>query len=309
MKNDMSQYRYLTDSLDNKEDYSSTPSSVMCSQHIEVETSVGLITPQYEVEDHGRQQHKPIYFYPNGQLKKVALQEKVEVNTKYGVFPAELLMFYDDGSLKKLFPLNGKLSGYWSEKNECSLAEDLKVNLPSGDILGKIINISFYLSGEIRSITLWPEEAIDAKCSIGNIKTRTGIGYYENGMVRSLEPAVPEVVETPIGGFKAFDNDPEGICGDVNSLQFHQDGTIAALCTISDTVKVILNQEIITFEPSEKSSLCSDLVKITIPLLVEFFDGKVRFNNSKHHEYDIAQYSFKVEPYTKKNAIPSYECD
>lgn len=309
METVVTKYGSISNCLNVEMHQSNQPASLMFTQYQEINTKVGIVVPQYEVEDYGRQQHRPVYFYETGNIRKLPLQDKKTVRTKHGIFSAELLMFYEDGSLKKLFPLNGKLSGYWNEKNEYAFAGEQKISLPSGDISAKIINLGFYPSGNIRSITLWPEEQIEAQCPVGTIKVRKGIAFYENGSVRSLEPAALEAVKTPIGTIKAFDNDPEGICGDVNSLQFDNQGNISSLCTISNRIIVTSDSQLInTYEPSKKPSLCSDLVKISIPLQMEFLAGKIRFNHNPHHEYEIPKYSFRIESYADKIQAPVYEC-
>jgi hypothetical protein len=288
---------------------SGTPASLLFAGPMEMETPCGTLVPQYQVEDHGRQQHKPVLFHQNGTLRRVPLQDSVEVQTRYGTFPAELLLFHKDGSLKKLFPLNGKLSGYWSEKNEYALAQELVMSLPSGEIRAKIISMGFYPSGAVRSLTFWPEERVSASCAPGTIEIRTGIAFYEDGAIRSLEPAAPTPVDTPVGTLRAFDNDPEGISGDVNSLQFDRAGKLCALRTISDQIVVTTESgETKTYQPSEKPSMCSDLVKMALPLLVEFIDGRVRFNNSRRDDYDVAACSFEVKDHVTETVLPSYEC-
>jgi hypothetical protein len=288
---------------------SETPASLLFTGPMKVETSCGTLVPQYEVEDHGRQQHKPVLFHKNGTLRRVPLQDSVEVQSRYGTFPAELLLFHKDGTLKKLFPLNGKLSGYWGEKNEYALAQELAMSLPTGEIRAKIISMAFYASGAARSITFWPEERVSISCALGTIETRTGVAFYEDGPIRSLEPAAPTPVDTPIGTLRAFDNDPEGISGDVNSLQFDRAGTLCALRTISDQIVVTTESgEQKIYQPSEKPSLCSDLVKMDLPLLVEFIDGRVRFNNSRRDEYDVAACSFEVNDHVTEAVLPTYEC-
>ncbi len=83
---------------------SGTPASLIFTERLEIKTPVGVITPQYAVDDHGRRSLKPVNFYENGTLKKAPLQESADIETKYGKIPAELVMFYDDGTLKKTVP-------------------------------------------------------------------------------------------------------------------------------------------------------------------------------------------------------------
>ena len=294
----------------NLEKYASgNPRSLTFTERIEIETPVGVIVPQYSVDDHGRKILKPVYFYDNGNIKKAPLQDAAYIDTKYGKLSAELVMFYDDEVLKKLFPLNGKLSGYWGEKDEYTLSEDLELQLPSGPIRAKVINIVFYKNGNIKSITLWPQETIEAKTPSGRMNVRIGISFYEDGSVKSAEPAEPCVVQTKIGKISAYDNDPEGIMGDINSLQFDSKGEVTSLSTTDNAITVkTASGEKVMYTPSEKESLCSERVAITVPLQIEFINGKVCFNKNPSDAYDFSECSFEVTPYEKKATDPFYTC-
>lgn len=294
----------------NLEKYASgNPASLFFTERVEIETPVGVIVPQYSVDDHGRRMLKPVYFYDNGNIKKAPLQDAADIETKYGKISAEFVMFYNDELLKKLFPLNGKLSGYWGEKDEYTLSKNLELQLPCGPICAKIINIAFYKNGNIKSITLWPQETVEAKTPIGTMRIRVGIAFYEDGSIKSVEPAQPYSVETKIGKISAYDNDPEGIMGDINSLQFDSQGEVTALSTINNViiVKNAAGGEV-RYAPSQKESLCSEQVAITVPLQIEFVNEKVRFNKSVSDEYNFSKDSFEVIKYEKKAANPCYEC-
>ncbi|BBO90601.1 hypothetical protein [Desulfosarcina ovata] len=288
---------------------SGNPASLIFTERFEIETPVGVVVPQYSVDDHGRKILKPVYFYDNGNLRKAPLQDAAYIETKYGKLSAELVMFYKDGLLKKLFPLNGKLSGYWGEKDEYTLSENLELKLPCGTIRAKVINITFFKNGDIKSITLWPQETIEVKTPAGIMRVRVGISFYEDGSVKSVEPAEPYAVDTKLGKILAYDNDPEGIMGDVNSLTFDSEGNVTSLSTThsSITVKTASGEQVV-YSPSEKESLCSENVAITVPLQIDFPNGKARFNNSASAEYDFSECSFEVIKYEKKAADPRYEC-
>ena len=294
----------------NLEKYASgNPASLIFTERVEIETPVGVIVPQYSVDDHGRRILKPVYFYDNGNIKKAPLQDAACIETKYGEISAEFVIFYNDELLKKLFPLNGKLSGYWGEKDEYTLSKELELQLPCGTIKAKIINIVFYKNGNIKSITLWPQETVEAKTPIGTMRIRVGIAFYEDGSIKSAEPAQPYAVETKIGKISAYDNDPEGIMGDMNSLQFDSKGDVTALSTTNNViiVKTASGGEV-RYAPSEKESLCSEQVAITVPLQIEFINGTVRFNKSISDEYNFSEYAFEVIKYEKKAVNPCYEC-
>ncbi len=294
----------------NLEKYASgNPASLFFTERVEIKTPVGVIVPQYSVDDHGRRMLKPVYFYDNGNIKNAPLQNAADIETKYGKISAEFVMFYNDELLKKIFPLNGKLSGYWGEKDEYTLSRAIELKLPCGTICAKIINIGFYKNGNIKSITFWPKETVEAKTPIGIMRIKVGISFYEDGSVKSVEPARPYTVETKIGNISAYDNDPEGIMGDINSLQFDSQGDVTALSTINNViiVKTAAGGEV-RYAPSQKASLCSEQVEITVPLQIEFINEKVRFNKSVSDEYNFSKDSFEVIKYEKKAANPCYEC-
>lgn len=304
------EYGTITD-YQNLERYDSgNPASLIFTEAFEIKTPVGNIIPQYSVDDHGRRVLKPVNFYDNGKLKKAPLQEAADIETQYGIISAELVMFYDDGALKKLFPLNGKLSGYWGEKDEFALAKDLELTLPCGTIKAKPINLTFYKNGNIKSITLWPQETAEIQTPLGTMPVHVGISFYEDGSVKSVEPAEPYTVETKIGPISAYDNDPEGIMGDINSLQFNNRGDVTALSTTENAV--ILKNAAggqIKYAPSEKESLCSENVSVTIPLQIEFTSEAIRFNHSDAEEYNLSECSAEVIAYGQKAANPFFICN
>ena len=300
-----------TTGYQNLEKYASgNPASLIFTERVEIKTPVGVIVPQYSVDDHGRRVLKPVSFYDNGNIKKAPLQEAANIETKYGKISAELVMFYNNELLKKLFPLNGKLSGYWGEKDEYALAKDLELKLPCGTVKAKIMNIVFYENGNVKSITFWPQETVEAKTPIGTMRIRVGISFYEDGSIKSVEPAEPYTVETKIGKISAYDNDPEGIMGDINSLQFDNQGEITALSTTQNAI--ILRNEAggeVRYTPSKKESLCSENVAVTIPLQIEFTSETVRFNHSASEEYNLSECSIEVIGYGKKSANPFFICN
>jgi len=284
--------------------------SLFVHEEQKLNTSAGSITPQYFTEDMGRRRATPIYFHKTGNIKSLPIQQACTVTTPIGDIFAEYITFYDTGELRKVFPLNGRLSGYWTEKDEFKMADPVMFKTDIGSFTTKPICINFYKCGALRSVTLWPGEVIKVKSRYGVAGVKIGIAFYETGELKSFEPNTPYTIQTPIGELTAFATDPEGINGDVNSLQFHKDGQLKAMLTVNDTVKVTLADGTTkSFSPSLKSSYCSDLVKIPVPLLIEFNNGKARFNNSKSDEFDICHCSFKIEEFSRsRTEAVKYEC-
>lgn len=270
-------------------------------------TPYGDLVPQYEAEDMGRRQLKPFYFYKNGAIKSVPLQTQTLLRTPVGGIPAELVTFYESGSIKRIFPLDGKLSGFWTAKNEFELAEEMSVESPIGSLRAKFIAIQFYESGALKSLTLWPGEFLTLMTPAGQIRVRTGIAFYEDGTIRSLEPAGVVQVETPVGMMTAYDNDPQGVHGDLNSLQFSPEGEVMALKTISEEVTVtdqLGNTH--RFAPTLKDNPCGVERQIVVPMKVRFSKGRIFFDD-RQESFNMEQCGIEVRAYDRKGD-PAYSC-
>jgi hypothetical protein len=261
------------------------PEAVQPYEKVILDTALGPLIPVYSVEDMGRKKLSPVRFDRSGSIKSISLQQATEISTSIGSFNAELVTFYESGALCRLFPLNGKLSGFWSEKNEYELAETLYIPTPAGVIKGKPIYLHFYETGELKSVTFWPKERIVISTPIGELKIRRGISFHQNGALASCEPASPLLVETPIGNMIAFDPDPNGMNGERNSLTFSEEGTLTGLATTEVTVRVsdeAGNERF--YEPVSVPSMCSDTVMIKKPLFIEFRKDLLLF---RHESKDI----------------------
>jgi hypothetical protein len=191
-------------------------------------THAGELIPAY-TETNRRKNKFSVEFYKGGTIKAIALNDVQEIQTPIGEFPAELVTFFETGELSRFFPLDGKIGGMWSEKEEKALAIPLSFNLPFTSFTAIISGIAFYKSGNIRSITLFPGETVRITTKYGEMSTRNGFSLYESGKLESLEPAVPTFIKTPNGPLNAFDPDAVGINADINSLVFDEQGEIIAL--------------------------------------------------------------------------------
>lgn len=280
----------------------------LVSKENTLETPYGKLVPQYEAEDMGRRPVKPFFFYKNGAIKSIALQSQTLMRTPVGGIPAELVTFHESGAIKRIFPLDGHLSGFWTSKNEFELAETVTIESPIGNLSAKFIGVQFYESGALKSVTLWPGEALTIASPLDSMRVRTGIAFYEDGRVRSLEPAGIVKVETCIGIMTAYDNDPQGIHGDLNSLQFSPDGTVEALKTISEEILVTdqLGNELL-FSPALKDNPCGNERKVIVPMKVQFSEGRIILDGNSQSSFNLKQCSVEVRPFDRK-AAPAYSC-
>jgi hypothetical protein len=195
-------------------------------------THAGDLIPFYGTEQLRRKNKASVTFHQNGMIKVVALEEQQEVMTPIGELPAELITFYDTGEVHRVFPLDGKISGFWSEEDERALNIPFTFELDFGAFTALLSSICFFRSGEIKSLTLFPGEQIEISHSqIGAIKVRHGVSLYDTGQLESLEPAEPLQLTTPIGLLTAFDPNAIGVNADSNSLRFDREGRTVSLRT------------------------------------------------------------------------------
>ncbi len=260
----------------------------MACERSSIKTPYGFLIPQYEAEDMGRRQVKPLYCYKSGELKSVPLQEQTNLYTSVGVIPAELVTFYASGAIKRAFPLDGKLSGFWTWENEQQLSVSIEIETPVGLIDARFIGIQFYESGAIKSFTLWPNETVVVQTPVGRVSVRTGMSFYENGAIRSFEPADALTVETSIGYLNAYDTNPLGIHGDINSLQFDEHGQVVALNTIDNEIKVIdASNNRYLYKPFLKDALCGHKKKEVVPLRIKFEANVIIFHENEKHRFSL----------------------
>ncbi|HII91537.1 MAG TPA: hypothetical protein HA262_05055, partial [Methanosarcina sp.] len=196
-----------------------------------IHTKYGDLVPQYGDPGFRKKQLAALSFYKSGKIKSISLEQQTEISTPIGILPAELVTFFEDESINSLFPLNGQISGFWSEEEEGKLAQKLHFSFPFGDFCAKIIGLRFYPDGRVRSLILWPNERIIIDTPAGKMPVRIGFRLFGDGSIKSVEPAEPFLIETKIGSINAYDADALGIDADKNSVCFDEKGRLISLCT------------------------------------------------------------------------------
>ncbi|MBK8474772.1 MAG: hypothetical protein IPL39_00270 [Opitutaceae bacterium] len=260
-----------------------------------LQTPFGEIIPLYQMAELGERQKKDrrsLGFFENGRIKSIALDRATPLQTPLGLIKAEAVSFHENGEINRLFPLNGQIDGYWSERKEAELAEPMDFDLPVGRFRACVISLHFYPSGALKSLTLWPSERITIQTPIGPMRIRKGFSLYEDGTLRSAEPAKVEEVSTPIGVVKAFDAEMIGMSADLNSIQFTPAGRLGSVKTIHTGLRVLVaGREETRIEPFETISRIDDEGKRTVPMQIEFGDGSLKVVAQHTHVLDLAQSS------------------
>ena len=270
--------------------------SCMVNKENCLQTSVGVLIPQYSPATFGERQKKhrsSLDFFENGQIKSAALDKQTLLKTPIGAVKAELVTFYKDGNINRVFPLNGLIDGYWSEANEREIAEVLDFDLPIGQIHAKIIAIHFYPSGALKSLTLWPGQGMSLETPLGPIDCRAGVSLYEDGTLRSLEPSSAVELPTPVGLIKAYDPEIIGMHADQNSVQFSPTGMLTAITTIHTGIHVVgpTGNEI-DIEPYEAESFIDPEQLRTVPMKITFTAESVHIEARRTHEFSLADHQF-----------------
>ena len=252
------------------------PRAVYVAGPVALETSLGRLTPQHTIDDSRRMNLPHLTFFQNGQVRSLPLETRTVVETPVGQLPAELVTFHDNGAVARVFPLNGKLSGYWTEADEAGLAEILRIDTSIGRIASKFVSVAFSPDGELRSLTLWPGEEVTLKTPVGNAPARLGLSFHPGGALRSFEPARPLETPTPVGVIWAYDPDAVGISGDENSLAFDLAGTVSRIATVRSQVVARLPGEAAReLQPAVRESICGDGDREITPLVLEFSETSV----------------------------------
>lgn len=264
-----------------------------------IETRYGTFIPQYSEAGAIYERHKKyrssMTLHDNGHIKSIALERQAMVKTPMGEYPAELVTFYKDGALNRVFPLNGQITGYWSEEDEGKLAMDFPFNFPFGSFTSKIISLRFYPEGQLKSLTLWPGSTIHIDTPIGMMAVRNGFALYKDGRIKSIEPAKPTLLKTKIGRFLIYDHEALGIHADTNSLTFSPTGEVESFITSTNGVEVTLNEgQIIRVGPREAPSYVDVTETMILPIKVVFKDKEVIIHGGMKHIFDLEKATFKV---------------
>lgn len=271
-------------------------------QKNEINLACGALFPQYQDDAERKRLSKSLAFYENGSLEKIILQDITPIATKLGSIPAEMVSFYENGAIRRIFPSFGTISAFWTEEDEKIFSPEISLDFPFGTFHGKVINFMFYKTGELRSVTLWPKDSLMIDTPAGILETRIGFSLYLDGKIRSLEPRAPVQVKTLIGVVPAYDPDAIGIDGDKNSLCFARDGSVESLLTSGASVTVMRNQQRVgKYEPSSRKSDYFGGTFALEPMKISFNGNCVHFGkrkNEKTTEYSTEECEFLIEPFS-----------
>lgn len=273
-----------------------------------IHTKYGDLVPQYGNPGFRKKQLAALSFYKSGKIKNISLEQQTKISTPMGIFPAELVTFFEDESINSLLPLNGQISGFWSEEEEGELAQKFNFSFPFGDFCAKIIGLRFYQNGKIKSLILWPNEQIIIDTPVGKMPVRIGFKLFEDGSIESVEPAEPFLIETPIGSINAYDADALGIDADKNSVCFDERGRLTSLCTFDIiTVRKKSGEKEIIF-PTLRLGLTTEFETVPVKLVFDDDYTVSISDGTKEAVYKIAECTFLIMHGNYMKAKPCKNC-
>ena len=240
-----------------------------------ITTPIGILVPSYGPANIRNREGLSLEFFKSGEIKSIDLEAATEVVTPLGLISAERISFYENGSIHRLFPLNGRINGYWTEENEYSLAKPMAFDLPIGSFSAKAVSLCFYESGALKSLTLWPQEIIEIASPDGLVKVRYGFSLYENGTLKSFEPALPEPITTPVGVIIAYNCKAHGINSDENSVTYDPHGQLRSLLTSNSGLLISTAAEKNLIQPQMKPGEIDPEIMIPEPMSIIFHKDKL----------------------------------
>lgn len=266
----------------------------------QIETKFGLLEPSHTMDGRKRDR-KAVEYYESGTLKNIYLENAIEIDTPAGAVSAEFLTFYEGGNLHRVFPLFGKITGYWTEDDEYSLAQEVDIVLPTGStVTCKPLCLCFYPSGSLKSLTIWQRSPLKIDTPIGPITTILGASFYESGELESIEPLIGTKIQTSIGSATLYDPDSFPLNADNNSLKFDKSGNLIELSTIHDHLLILKHDKIVdVINPPETTSMFFEPVKVLHPLRIRFCPNEISLSTgSGERKYSLDEFTVKLQRFT-----------
>lgn len=280
----------------------------LCEPNV-IETPSGAFVPQYSDPNERTKDMSSVSFHPDGTVRSIALESSTDVMTPLGPIPAELIVFYPDGTVEGVFPANGRISFSWSETDEERLVAPRRFDFAFGSIVARIVGIRFYPTGEVKSLLLWPGQTVELVTPLGTYPARAGIRLHPSGSLESFEPATPILLRTRLGLVEAYDVDATTMQGDLNSVRFDEDGNLVRFSTAGEVLVAHPDGTRERISSRTRLALASD-VQAKLPVVVELGDTSVTLDNGAgRSEFAYAGNRFLVIPDIDTRAFCSSSCE
>ena len=99
-----------------------------------IKTAYGDLIPCYDSSDVRKRYREALERYPSGALRSIYLQDRTVIWTQVGRIHAELVSFYECGTIKRVFPTYGKISAYHTEEDEYEEADQDRLSVGNSSV-------------------------------------------------------------------------------------------------------------------------------------------------------------------------------
>ncbi len=203
-----------------------------------LDTPYGRLIPNFSGSDIRKKYRESVSYYEDGSLASIYLEAPQPVKTCVGCLEAESLTFYPNGNIKRLFPLYGQISSYWTEEDEYRLAKKVDLQLLNQTFHVAPLCIAFYPSGSVKCLTIWSKESLVVNTQYGQVESRFGFELSEDGKLKSIEPAFGVSLNTEYGTLYPYDSENYRLHAEKNSLSFDEYGKLVSAKTLKNRIKI-----------------------------------------------------------------------
>ena len=201
-----------------------------------IKTAYGNLVPCYDSSDVRKRYREALDRYPSGALRSIYLQDRTVIETQVGKLHAELITFYECGTIKRVFPTYGKISAYHTEEDEYEEADVDRLSVGNSSVSSKMQCVYFDRSGYVKSITIFNKDKMNFATKYGMIVTDLGAEFNEDGGLVSIESVFQTELYTEFGTLHPFNPHRDPMHAEKGSLGFDDDGNIIRFATVRDRI-------------------------------------------------------------------------
>lgn len=263
-------------------------------EHIkEIITPYGRLVPNCNKSDIRKKYREPVTYFEEGGLESIYLEKPQKIRTSVGTIAAELMTFYPNGQMKRLFPLYGQIGGYWTEEDEYNLAEKVTLKLLGQEFHVAPLCIAFYPSGKAKSLTIWRRENISVNTGYGQVQSNFGFELYENGNLKSIEPAFGVSLKTDYGILYPYDSENYRLHAEGNSLVFDESGRLRSAKSLKNKIRIAGNKKEQIIQPSKIEDPLTGTERLSsIGILFEESGVSIEDEGGWHGPFENSMVSF-----------------
>lgn len=262
-----------------------------------IKTAYGNLIPCYEASDVRQRYREALERYPSGALRSIYLQDRTVIWTQAGKLHAELITFYECGTIKRVFPTYGKISAYHTEEDEYEEADTDRLEVGNGAVEAKMQCVWFDRSGFVKSITIFNKDRMNFATKYGMLTTDLGAEFDEDGRLVSVETVFDTQLYTEFGILHPFNPQRDPMHAEKASLGFDKEGNLLRFSTVRDRVTIAdQNGNTKAFVPRIEEDPYTGF-PVWVPVKVEFAEDAIKVSAGKNSEevFDRKKHQITLE--------------